>query len=1523
MNYYKMILSIYNKLIYNINTFTQGGICMANSIGFPSKIGLYDPQDEKDSCGVGFVASIKGDKTHDIVKKGLKVLINLTHRGAVGSDPKTGDGAGILTQIPHEFFKINCDNLGIELPEAFSYGIGMVFLPKEPAYRLHCEGIMERVVENEGQKVLGWRDVPVDNKTIGDSAKGTEPTIRQIFIEKAENMNQAEFERRLYIIRKITEEEVKKLVDRNAEYFYISSLSSSIIVYKGLLLAEQIKEYYLDLNDINFKSAIALVHQRYSTNTFPTWDLAQPFRYIAHNGEINTIKGNRNWMNAREGVLKSDIFGDELKKLFPIINPRGSDSASLDNALELLVQDGRSLAHSIMMLIPQTWKDNDAMSKFKTAFYEYHSSLVEPWDGPAALVFTDGVQIGAVLDRNGLRPARYSITKDGLVVLASEAGVLGIGAENISEKGKLKPGKMFLIDTKEGRIVPDDEIKRNICTEKPYIDIMEKNKVTLNALPGTYQKSEINQESLKEKQNSFGYTMEDLNLILGTMAATGKEPLGSMGNDTPLAVLSNKPQLLFSYFKQHFAQVTNPPVDSIREESVMSLVNFIGTQENLLNKEPNDNSIIEIETPVLTNEQLYKIVRLRSKDFKSITIPMTFKYDTGIEGFKSEIKRICERASSKIKEGYNIIVLSDRNVDAYDAPIPSLLAVSALHHYLIKEKTRTKISIVVETAEARETMHIALLIGYGATAVNPYLAIKSIRLMLKNGDLKNITEEEAENNYVKALSDGLLKILSKMGISTLQSYQAAEIFEAVGLSNDFVDQYFSGTSSKIGGIGIDSVAKEVIIRHKNAFNLSNPAAGLEPGGYYSYRKNGEFHLSNPQSILKLQSAVKNNDYIAYKDFAELINNQKDNPCTLRGLLKFKETPSIDISEVEPVNEIVKRFCTGAMSFGSISREAHETIAIAMNRLGAKSNSGEGGEERERFVRDENGDLKRSAIKQVASGRFGVTTEYLVNSDEIQIKMAQGAKPGEGGQLPGKKVDEAIGRTRHSTPGISLISPPPHHDIYSIEDLSQLILDLKGVNPSAKISVKLVSENGVGTVAAGVAKAHADTIVISGYDGGTGAAALSSTRHVGLPWEIGLSEAHQVLLLNNLRSRVRLQTDGQLKTGRDVVIAALMGAEEFAFGSSVLMTLGCVMCRRCHLGTCEMGIATQNEELRKKFKGKPEYITNYFMLIAQEVRELMAKLGFRTMNEMIGRVDVLEVNNEIHHWKANQLDFSSVLYKPDMPKRVKPYCTIAQDHKLEELLDFKLIQVAKDSIENGRKISASFDIKNVNRSVGAMLSGKIAEKYGEKGLPEDTITFNFYGSAGQSFGGFAMKGLSLILEGEANDYVGKGLSGGKIVIKTPVAATYKQDENVIAGNTALYGATSGEVYINGLAGERYAVRNSGAVSVVEGVGDNCCEYMTDGVVVILGSTGRNFAAGMSGGTAYVLDENNLFEDKCNKSIVTVNGINSEKDFKLLYDLISKHYEYTNSKKAELILQNFESYKLKFKKVISPEYEALTK
>ncbi len=1492
---------------------------MSLNVGLPKPQGLYNPEFEKDNCGIGLIASIKGEKTHEIVKKGIEILVNLTHRGAVGSDTNTGDGAGILFQIPHEFFSIVCDNLGIDLPQEGKYGVGMVFLPKETALGYQCEGIIERVVEEEGQKVLGWRSVPKDNRLIGETAKGSEPVIKQIFIGRTTETLE-EFERKLYIIRKRAEFEVKKILGSEAECFYICSLSSKKIVYKGMLLAEQISGFYLDLNDVNFKSAIALVHQRYSTNTFPTWDLAQPFRYLAHNGEINTIRGNRNWMNAREGLLASEVFGEDIEKLFPIVNTSGSDSASLDNIFELLVMGGRKPAHAMMMLIPEAWESNKEISGEKRAFYEYHGSLVEPWDGPAAVSFTDGEQVGAVLDRNGLRPGRYAITKDDIVVLASEAGVINFPTEDIVEKGRLEPGKMFLVDTKEGRIIRDSEVKSSIFSEYPYEEIMEKNRYKLDDFEAIVGESVIIPEALKEKQQAFGYTLEDIKRLVKTMASTGKEKLGSMGNDTPLAVLSNRPQILFAYFKQLFAQVTNPPIDPIREELVTSLMNYIGTQGNLLNKAVSENPFIEIDSPILTDLQMAKIKRLRTTDFKATTIPITFKYDSGVEGFKTALEKICERASERVEEGYNILILSDKGVDAYEAALPSLLAVSAIQHHLIREKTRTKVSIIIETGEARETMHFALLLGYGATAINPYLAYESIADMVNCNEIKDVSYEKAVDNYNYAVDHGLLKILSKMGISTIRSYHGAQIFEAIGLNSSLVNKYFVGTPSRIEGIGIETLAEEVLIRHKNAFNkIRKPVAELDLGGLYSWRRDGEYHLFNPETIYKLQVATRTGDYNKFKEYTKLINEQDEHLCTIRSMFNLNEENSISIDEVEPVSEILKRFCAGAMSFGSISKEAHETIAIAMNRIGGKSNSGEGGEDPVRFKKDANGEWRRSAIKQVASGRFGVTTEYLVNADEIQIKMAQGAKPGEGGQLPGKKVDSEIGRVRHSTPGIDLISPPPHHDIYSIEDLAQLIYDLKSTNPKARINVKLVSEVGVGTVAAGVAKAHADAILISGHDGGTGASPVSSIMHAGIPWELGLSEAQQVLLLNDLRSRVVLQTDGQLKTGRDIVVATLLGAEEFVFATTLLVVMGCTMLRNCHLNTCEMGIATQDPELRKNFKGKPENIINFLTFMAMEVREYMAKLGFRTMNEMIGRVDRIQVKDVNNHWKARGLDLSNILHKPDMPKRIKSYCVHQQDHGLENSMDHLLIEFAKDALENKKHVVANFEIKNVNRTVGAMISGKIAKRYGHEGLKDDTIVFNFTGSAGQSFGAFGAHGLTLNLEGEANDYVGKGLSGAKISIKTPKNANFKQDENVIAGNTILYGAIEGELYINGLAGERFAVRNSGATAVVEGVGDHGLEYMTGGVVVIIGKVGRNFTAGMSGGIAYVLD-NGEIKDKINNDSLLIEKLN-DKDKEAVETLLKNHLKYTDSLKAAAILKDWQSNSKKFLKLITKEYKKI--
>ena len=1490
---------------------------MSQKIGFPEQQGLYNPSLEKDNCGVGFVANIKGKKSHDIVAKGLEILVNLTHRGATGCDENTGDGAGILTQIPHEFFKEECKKSKIDLPNEGEYAIGMLFLPRESDELLECEGLLEGIIAEEGMTLLGWRDVPVDHNCIGEIAKGTEPLIKQVFISR-ENRSVEEFERKLYVIRKLAEKAVRQSQMHNKDYFYIPSLSSRVIVYKGLLLAEQIGFFYKDLKNPSFKSALALVHQRYSTNTFPTWDLAQPFRYIAHNGEINTINGNRNWMHAREGVLKSDYFGEDLEKLFPVITPNCSDSASFDNAFELLVQTGRSLTHAMMMLIPEAWQNNHSMNKDKRAFYNYHATTIEAWDGPAAVAFTNGSQIAATLDRNGLRPARYVVTKDDMVILASETGVLEVEPNQVALKGRLEPGKMFLVDLNEGRIIGDEELKEALYKSHDYAEWIDRNKITLTDLPTPTYLPEGDKDTLLQRQQAFGYTHEELKMIIAPMAKDGKEPVGSMGTDTPLAVLSNKPQLLYNYFKQLFAQVTNPPIDPIREELVMSLVSFIGQNANLLDTKTKDFSFIQLEHPVLSNEDLEKLSKLNTSDLKATKVPMLFKTPGTGNDLENALDLLCQRAKTAIADGYNVLILSDRGVNRYEAPIPALLAVSALNHFLIREKLRTNVNIVVETGEAREIMHCALLIGYGATAINPYLAFETIDDLIDNKlYLEDIVKEKAYYNYIKSIKAGLLKVISKMGISTIQSYRSAQIFEAIGLNSDLVKKYFTGTASRIEGIGLDIIAEESITRHTAGYaKLRSAHAALEQGGQYHYRRDGEKHLFSPEAIAKLQQSTRIGNYETYKEYAELINDQSKALCTVRGLLNFKKREPIPLETVEPAANIVKRFATGAMSFGSISKEAHETIAKAMNALGGRSNTGEGGEDPERFTDD-----RRSSIKQIASGRFGVTANYLVNADELQIKMAQGAKPGEGGQLPGKKVNEVIGKVRHSTPGIDLISPPPHHDIYSIEDLAQLIHDLKNVNPSARISVKLVSEVGVGTVAAGVAKAKADVILISGHDGGTGASPLTSLKYAGIPWELGLSETQQVLLLNDLRGRVRIQTDGQLKTGRDVVIAALLGAEEYGFSTAPLVVTGCVMMRKCHLNTCPVGVATQDPELRKKFSGKPEHLIKYFFFVAEEVRELMAQLGFRTIDEMIGRVDVLEVNDALRHWKTKGVDLSAILYKPNLPQRIAGHKVMEQDHNIDKALDHQLIATAQDALEKGIPVTADFEIKNINRTVGTMLSGEIAKRYGDEGLPEDTITYTFTGSAGQSFGAFGAPGFTMVLQGDANDYVGKGLSGAKIIINPDQSATFNASENIIVGNTLLYGATSGEVYISGLAGERFCVRNSGATAIVEGIGDHGCEYMTGGRVVVLGKTGRNFAAGMSGGIAYVYDEKGVFESNLNREFVELEKLVDTDDEDFVKELIIKHASYTESKKANDILINWAAESKKFYRVISTAYKTI--
>lgn len=1486
----------------------------------PEPQGLYDPQFERDACGLGFIASIKGQASHEIIVKGIQILVNLQHRGASGSDPVTGDGAGVLIQIPHLLFERECAKLGFTLPLPGEYGIGMVFLPVERNQRLLCEGILERIVHEEGLAVLGWRDTPIAADSIGRIARASQPYIEQIFIRRAPGMDQETLERKLYVIRKRTEAEVQRSEIRDKNFFAIPSLSSRTIVYKGLLLATQIANFYKELSDPLASSALCLVHQRFSTNTFPTWRLAHPFHFICHNGEINTLRGNRAWMEARQSTLASPLF-DDIKKLFPIVTPGGSDSAILDNVVELLYMSGRSLPHAMAMLIPEAWDGDPSMPPAKKAFYEYHASLIEPWDGPAAIAFTDGRVIGATLDRNGLRPARYLVTNDDLIIMASETGVLPARSEEIRFKGRLQPGRMLLVDMEAGQIVPDRKLKEDLAARRPYRQWLAENQTTLNDLPDPPRWHPTDFDSILQRQRSFGYTREDLQMILVPMVTQAQEPVGSMGTDTPLACLSDRPQLLFNYFKQLFAQVTNPAIDPIREELVMSLTSFIGSQRNLLDETPQHCHTLKLSHPILTNHDLEKLRRLSWGDFLATTLPMFWRPDGGGRELERALAGLCRRASLAIKSGYTVLILSDRGIEQDWAPIPSLLALTAVHNHLVREKTRTQAGIIVESGEPREVMHFALLLGYGASAVNPYLAIETIEDLHRKGWLpEGMSLEAAVHNYEKAINKGLLKVLSKMGISTLQSYQGAQAFEAIGLNRSVVDQYFTGTPSRIEGVGLEVLAQEVKARHDHAFSaVSEAECELESGGQYHYRVEGEYHLFNPDTISKLRHSVRSSSQETYREYAQLVNDQSRKLCTLRGLMRLrKAVHALPLDKVEPASEIVKRFATGAMSFGSISKEAHETLAVAMNRIGARSNTGEGGEDEERFARDPNGDWRRSAIKQVASGRFGVTTNYLVNADELQIKIAQGAKPGEGGQLPGHKVDEVIARVRHSIPGVQLISPPPHHDIYSIEDLAQLIYDLKNVNPQARISVKLVAEVGVGVVAAGVAKAHADVILISGHDGGTGASPLTSIKHSGVPWELGLAETQQVLVLNDLRSRVRLQTDGKLQTGRDVVIAALLGAEEFGFSTAPLVSLGCVMMRKCHLNTCPVGIATQDPQLRKKFEGQPEHLINYFFFVADEVRELMANMGFSSMEEMIGRVDMLDMQDTIDHWKAQGLDFSSILYVPPVPGRVGRRCLIPQNHGLEQALDYKLIDYARDALETGTRIEIKLPIRNIHRTVGAMLSGEIARRTGSAGLPDDTVRFHFTGSAGQSFGAFLVKGVTLTLEGDANDYVGKGLSGGRIIVYPPKESTFSPEESIIVGNVVLYGATSGEAFFNGMAGERFAVRNSGATAVVEGVGDHACEYMTRGTVVVLGETGRNFAAGMTGGIAYVLDETGEFSSgRCNRASVDLEQL-QEDDIALLQELIRRHHALTGSPRARCILDDWEQVLPQFVKVFPQEY-----
>ena len=1484
--------------------------------GLPLARGLYDPSEEKDSCGIGFVAHIKGIKSHEIVRRGIEVLENMSHRGAESADNTTGDGAGILIQIPHRLIH----SKGIKVPDEGKYATGLVFLPREAGERQWCEETLIDVLKTEGLEVIDFRDVKVDNSTLGEIARSSEPFIRQIYVKG--NFEQDELERRLYISRKVAENTIRNSERKGKSAFYIPSLSTKVLIYKGMFTSLQLAQYFADLRDPLMESAIAMIHSRFSTNTFPTWDLAQPFRFLSHNGEINTISGNRMWMNARESLMKTDLFGEDLKKLFPIIEPGKSDSASLDNALEFLVLTGKSLPHALSMLIPESWNDKNPIPDSIKAYYEYHSTIMEPWDGPASIVFSDGRYIGGTLDRNGLRPSRYIITKNDMIVMGSEVGVQVFPPEQIREKGRLQPGKILLVDTKFGIIVPDDELKRQLTERNPYGNWLKDNRIDLEDIKVKERVPTSLGENYEKVLRVFGYSKEDIDFLIRPMASEGQEPVSSMGNDTPLAVMSDKPQRLFGYFRQHFAQVTNPPIDPIREGLVMSLTNYIGSvSKNLLSESPSHCKLIKVRSPIVTNTDLGKIKNLDQNQFSHEIIPILFRVTDSEPGkaLQNALDDICRQAEEAVDKGRNFVILSDRDISATMAPIPSILAISAVHHHLIAAKKRMQIALILESAEPREVNHFALLFGYGASVVNPYGAFSVVEKLCDSGTI-NLDYPHARENYIKSIDKGLLKVMSKMGISTLRSYHGSQIFEAIGISAETVDKYFSGTGSRIGGITLEEIAGEVLLSHRDAFTESNKhTLKLHNDGFYHFRTDGEFHAWNPDTVGLLQWATRTNDYGKFKEFSAKVDSENRRPHFLRGCVNLKKGEPVPLDEVEPEEAILKRFVTGAMSYGSISKEAHEALGIAMNAIGGRSNTGEGGEDAERFKKKPDGTLARSAIKQVASGRFGVTTHYLVNADEIQIKVAQGAKPGEGGQLPGHKIDKIIAKLRHSTPGITLISPPPHHDIYSIEDLSQLIFDLKCTNPAARISVKLVSEKGVGTIAAGVAKAHADSITISGCEGGTGASPASSIKHAGLPMELGISEVQQTLVINNLRDRVILQTDGQLKTGRDIVYAGLLGAEEFGFATAALIVLGCVMMRKCHLNTCPVGVATQNPELRKRFLGKSEYLIRYFHFLAREVREILAEMGFRRFEELIGRTDRLEQRKDIIHWKASKLDLSKILYRPEESSQFATRFVALQKHKIDDNMDHDLIRLSNKAIKSLEKVWISREITNTDRSVGAMLSGEITRHYGENGLPDGTIVCKFRGSAGQSFGAFLVKGLQFEIEGDTNDYLGKGLSGGRIIVVPPKESSFKPEENIIVGNTVLYGATSGEAYIRGVAGGRFAVRNSGTIAVVEGIGDHGCEYMTGGRVVVLGKTGRNFAAGMSGGIAYVLDVDGNFDYFCNKGMVELSPVGDKEDLLELQKMISNHHLYTRSELAERILINWEEYLPRFIKVIPLEYK----
>jgi glutamate synthase (NADPH/NADH) large chain len=1526
----------------------------------PAVQGLYDPALGKGSCGVGFIADIKGRKSHKIVKDALSILCNLEHRGAVGADPRAGDGAGILVQIPHAFFCTAAEKGGFRLPAPGEYAVGTLFMPRDPDWRQVIRDIYAEVVKREGMTLLGWRDVPIDNSTLGESVKPTEPVHQQVFIGRGKKIqDETEFERRLYILRKSISNAIYQRRERRLAGYYPVSISCRTIIYKGMFLADQLGTYYPDLRDPEFASALALVHQRFSTNTFPTWSLAHPYRMVAHNGEINTLRGNLNWMAARQGSVTSPVFGEEISKLWPISYEGQSDTACFDNALELLVQGGYGLAHAMMMLIPEAWAGNPLMDEERRAFYEYNAALMEPWDGPAAIAFTNGRQIGATLDRNGLRPARYFVTRDDRIIMASEMGVLPIPEKDIVTKWRLQPGKMLLVDLDEGRLIPDEELKATLSRRHPYKQWLDRNQIVLEDLPAVAHEAALSNLALLDRQQAFGYTQEDLRILMTPMAALGEEAIGSMGNDSPISALSRKSKPLFTYFKQNFAQVTNPPIDPIREELVMSLVSIIGPRPNLFTVEGGStNKRLEVRQPILTNADLEKIrsiSEIGDNHFKSRTLDTTWPAETGAAGLKDALDALCARAEGAVREGINIIVLSDRRAGADNIPIPSLLACAAAHHHLIRQGLRTSVGLVLETGEPREVHHFCCLAGYGAEAINPYLAFETLIAM--NDELpQKLDEKEVIKRYIKSIDKGILKVMSKMGISTYQSYCGAQIFDAVGLKSDFVAEYFTGTATRIEGVGLAQIAEETVQRHRDAFgNAPIYRNALDVGGDYQFRTRGEDHAWTATTVSALQHAVRGNSYERFRAFAKIINEQ-ENLLTIRGLFKIKGAEDdgrkpVPIEEVEPAKSIVRRFATGAMSFGSISREAHTTLAIAMNRIGGRSNTGEGGEETDRFKPLPNGDSMRSSIKQVASGRFGVTTEYLVNSDMMQIKMAQGAKPGEGGQLPGHKVDEVIAKVRHSTPGVGLISPPPHHDIYSIEDLAQLIFDLKNVNPDGLVSVKLVSEVGVGTVAAGVAKARADHVTIAGFEGGTGASPLTSIKHAGSPWEIGLAETHQTLVANRLRGRITVQVDGGIRTGRDVVIGAMLGADEFGFSTAPLIAAGCIMMRKCHLNTCPVGVATQDPVLRKRFQGQPEHVINFFFFVAEEVRELMAAMGFRTFDEMIGQMQMLDRRQVIEHWKAKGLDFSKLFFKPQAGPGVSIHRSEAQDHKIHDILDRRLIADAQAALDRGAPVRITTAIQNTDRTAGAMLSGEIAKRYGHAGLPADTIHVKFTGTAGQSFGAWLTRGVSFELEGEANDYVGKGLSGGRIVVRPAIDSGIVPEESIIVGNTVLYGAIEGECYLRGIAGERFAVRNSGAIAVVEGAGDHCCEYMTGGIVVVLGRTGRNFAAGMSGGIAYVLDDDGTFKSRCNMAMVELEPVPEEEeinereyhhihdlethgrvdiltdmtqfDAQRLHLLITRHARLAGSVRAATILAEWSKYRPMFRKVMPVEYRrALT-